>query len=220
MSHDYTDFPRDLRGLCSARVQNADGTCTELIDPVLAYFALWENRKGMEQAIEEPENNDEDRAVLREELELLSKMIVDLKLRILSNPPVFPPTLKPDGSPLSSVDHGAKSKIEKSLEDVEAGTFNPRLRSVALKGVRKVIFTPNLEETQPSHKEMKEKWKCSAQQAMDVWAWLKDHAGPEQPAESELKKEWLCSQPKEETLGRPKKKLKKEENSDQFRQTE
>ena len=89
----------------------------------LAGLLIGEALGEMESTIADPHTREEDIPSMREDLESMTKEWVELEHRILGHFTPRPPHA--DSAFPSKVDHEAKTKIEKGLADVKAGTYEP-----------------------------------------------------------------------------------------------
>ncbi len=191
MSDKRNDFPRDLRGLCGGLVEDTDGSYRELFYPVKAYANLWELRKEMERNIADPDTRVEDLPSMGEDLEAVKKELVELKRRILDHFAPRPRDSSPkDNNPFPiTIDHDAKSKIEKALNDVEAGQYDCSRQSMTLQAVIQALAFAQRNGRMPSQREIKglkalNGLNFNDQQAQDAGKWLAMQSDPESNEDS------------------------------------
>jgi hypothetical protein len=170
MSAKKKEFPRDLRGLCGGVVREPDGSELVLLFPVKAYLNLMEYTTELEQWLEDFDGSNEDKESLSKLLEREKAYLPELKKRILDHFKAQPGDAGKSRAS-AGVDHGAKSKVEKALVDIEAGVFDPGKRSKTMKAVLQALAFNQRHEHMPSHQELKD-LGYNDQQATDAGKWL------------------------------------------------
>ena len=173
MSDKKKELPRDLRGLCGGMVEEADGSQRVLIFPVDSYDNVCAVVRDMERAIADPTTPLDYVASLRRQLVFVKKEQSDMKRRILDHFAPRPPSAnhKDDTSGRVKIDHGAKSKVEKAIEDVKAGRYDRRKYSKTREALNLAMAHSRENGRMPSHGELKD-FGFNDQQATDVGKWL------------------------------------------------
>jgi hypothetical protein len=193
MSGRKEDLPRDLRGLCGGVVRDPDGSERVLPFPVKAYFNLFVCIIGLQQWLEDFDGSVEDRETYTRLLEGAKADLQELKKRILDHFKVQP-VIAGKSRASAGVDHGAKSKVEKALADIEAGIFDPSKKSMTMRAVFQAIVFNQKHGHMPSHQELMNEElmdiKFNDQQATDAGKWLAMQNQPwPNPIFPELEKE-------------------------------
>jgi len=173
MSDKKSDLPRDLRGLCGGIVEDADGSHRVLLFPADSYANVCEVRNALERDIADPDTHIEDAASMNKQLEFVKKEQAEMEQRIHD---YFNPHPRKshhtDKSPFPiTVDHGAKSKVEKAIADVKAGRYDRRKKSKTLQAVLRALDYYQKNRHMPSREEL---MSCgfNDQQATDAGKWL------------------------------------------------
>ena len=183
MSDKISDLPHDLRTLRGGTVKDADGSERTLLFPIDSFANISEVRKELEQAVSDPATSIKDLPYLRNELKLVKRLQADLKKRIRDHFASRPPASDPNAPKPRRVDHSAKNKVEKALDDVEAGRYDRRKKSKTMQAVLKAFTYFDKNGRMPSHGELKE-LGFNDQQATDAGVWLKMQADREPNEES------------------------------------
>lgn len=164
MSRRKDDFPRDLRGMLGGKEQDDDGSIQKLFFPIRGYSNLVHVSNETAAAIEDPLTRPEDIPSLKKDLKAIQQELVDMENRIINH---FLPST--DGS---RVDHGAKSKIEKGLNDAKAGKYNFHKHSKTLKAIFSAFDFFLKNSRMPSYGELKARGH-NDQEVCDAGDWLK-----------------------------------------------
>lgn len=171
MTDNSKDLPRDLRALCGGFEVDQDG-CRALFDPVNAYAHVVAARRELEEMIVDPETPVEEIASLLRELEFVKREESNVKQRIVNH---FTPRDPRHGTnashPFPKVDPGAKSKVMKLMEDIEAGTYHLRRDTKTLKAVREAMAFFWKNKRMPCHAELMS-LGFNDQQSTDAGKWL------------------------------------------------
>lgn len=170
MSSSKDDFPRDLRGLCGGVVRDPDGSERVLPFPIKAYFNQLEYIIGLQQWLEDFDGSVEDRQIYARLLARAKVDLPELKKRILDHFEVRP-GVAGKSRVSTGVDHGAKSKVEKALADIEGGIYDPRKKSKTMKAVLQALAFNQKHKHMPSHQELKT-LGYNDQEATDAGKWL------------------------------------------------
>lgn len=175
MSDHREDYPRDLRGLCGGVVREPDGSERVLPFPIKAYFNLLEYISGLQQRLEDFDGSVEDQQTNARLLEHAKEDLPELKKRILDHFEVRPGAAG-KSRVFTGVDHGAKSKVEKALADIEAGIYDPSKKSMTMQAVFKAIAFNQKHGRMPNRYEMLDAeevgMKFNLQQVTDAGRWL------------------------------------------------
>lgn len=181
MSRVDKDLPRDLRGLCGGVIRDADGTERVLPFPVKAYFNLIEYVKELTLWLEDFDGCAEDKELYTRLLEGAKADLPELKRRILDHFEVRPGVAGKSRAS-SSVDHEAKSKVEKALADIEAGVFKPGKKTMTMRAVFKALWFNQERGYMPTREQMLDKevmgLKFNVQQVTDAGRWLAKQNSP------------------------------------------
>lgn len=168
------EFPRDLRGFMLGGItDDPDGSERVLLFPIRSYYNLWAMCRDLEQEILNSDTPLEDKENYSRILEGVKSDLPALRDRILDQCKERPPKSRAKRAVRDSikVDRGVKIKVEKALDDIDAGKYLHSKNTKTLKAVRQAMVFHSKNGRMPSHQELM-KLGYNDHQATNAGIWL------------------------------------------------